>query len=100
MSSQPSSFVIQLLNDVKNIIDGPKLIVANYETCDYVLRVLSDIISVMNECKKKCAKQKRKDLRLDLKVKKLEFYLSWTVINSSKLFKCLTLIDVEIGIYF
>ncbi len=97
MTKQPQQFALQLLYDLKCIIEGPKLMIENYETLDYVLRALSDSIQTIIKVKKNCSKQMRKTLKLDLIVKKLEFYMSWTVINGNTLINTLTEINGLIG---
>lgn len=98
MREQTSQFAIQILFDLKSIICGPKLMIdINDYASDYVLRALSDSLFIINNAKKKCSKQKRKALKLDLIMKKLEFYLSWSVINGSLLFNSLNEINLLIG---
>jgi len=99
MTRQPSQFAIQLLCDLKCIIEGPKLIAENLETPDYPLRALSDSMLTINKVRKRCSKQKRKTLKLDLILKKLEFYLSWSVANGLSLVNSLREIDGLIGIF-
>ncbi|XP_054163048.1 uncharacterized protein LOC128960909 [Oppia nitens] len=82
MTEQPSNMALQVLNDCKHMIDGPKFRLKSCETSEYVMRALSDMIYTVKNVKKKCSKQKRKDLKLDALVKKLEFYLSWTLDNA------------------
>ena len=97
MTEQPSHLAIQLLRDIKCLIEGPKLRTQSLETPEYVLRALSDLISIINRVKKNSSKQKKKDLKLDLLVKKLEFFLSWTVANGSALLESLNQINLSIG---
>ena len=97
MVDQPSQVAIESIRDLNCLIEGPKLRTLSLETPEFVLRALSDLISVINKVKKNSSKQKRKELKLDLLAKKLEFFLSWSVANGVVLIECLTQINLFIG---
>lgn len=94
---QPLHLATEVLKDVKCLIEGPKIRMSSLEAPDYVLRALSDLISIIIKVKKNFPKQKRKDLKLELIGKKLSFYLSWSVPNGNSLKACVHPIDLTIG---
>ena len=94
---QPSSLACEVLRDVKSLIEGPKIRMKSLEALEYVLRTLSDLISIINKVKKNIPKHKRKALKLESIAKKIEFFLSWSVPNGKLLESCLNQINLTIG---
>ncbi|CAG2170747.1 unnamed protein product [Oppiella nova] len=94
MTEQPSQMAIQLLYDLKCLIDGPKLKTQCSESPEYVLRALNDLICIINKVKTKCSKSKRKDI--ELLAKKLQFYMSWSVANGLSLVETTVQINLMI----
>ncbi|CAG2107272.1 unnamed protein product [Medioppia subpectinata] len=90
VTEQPSYMAIQLLHDLKCLIDGPK--VQPSKAPEYVLRAFSDLVYIINNVKKKCPKTKRKEL--ELLAKKLEFFMSWSVANGVSLVESLIQINL------
>lgn len=86
-SSVPVEFIIELLHDTKCIIE-------NSVGGEYVLRVFSDLIRLFKSVKEK---QLRKEWKLNLAQKRLEFYLSWSREYYELLQEELNAIDIEIG---